>query len=169
MKKETKHPQDSILKEEKNILEIEISKETAEQIKEIIENYLWEKDEGLRRILGAGIGFLLAQKINLEKTDEKEKIRTLTRELTLSEGRLAGTRYRMAEMTFTIHRWELASGSLQSLGAATDKIVVRQNNELAEMRETIVRLNQENQDLQNALSIKSDGGSFFKRKTKSLK
>ena len=149
-------------KQEKIMLAVELSSETGKQIQELAKLFLWEENEALIKIIGAGIDYLLSQNIIDQKTDTEDKIISLTRELVKSEGRAAGAKYRLAEVKELIRRWELSSGSLQSLGSATEKIIIRQNNEHADLRKTITALEKENTKLRVELSKQRRHG-FFKQ------
>jgi len=123
--------------EEKVSLTFEVSSETADQMSQLVSEHIWERSEGLRIILGAGIGALITQSVLKERENAEDRIIGLSRELVLSEGRLAATGYKLAEIRELIHQWEISSGALQEMGARLEKVVFRQNEEIKELKTKI--------------------------------
>ena len=130
--------------EEKVSLTFEVSSETADQLSQLVSEHIWERSEGLRIILGAGIGALITQRVLKERKNVEDRIIGLSHELVLSEGRLAATNYKLAEIRELIHRWEISSGALQEMGARLEKIVFRQNEEIKELKAILIVQEEEN-------------------------
>jgi len=121
--------------EEKKIkLEIEIAPETATQLNRLFSEHFWERADGLRTILGVGIGTLIAQQIEKKNEDSQTKIISLTRELVQSEGRLSGVQFELAEIKELNRRWELSTGSIHAMNATLEKVILQQNNEISEIK-----------------------------------
>lgn len=127
-----------MLSEDTIVLEIEVTRETAEEVKALIAERLWEPNEGLRMILGAGISALATEVLRDPKT-EQEKIIQLSQLLTRAEGRLAGTRFDLSEARDALKRWELSNGAIRELTVSLEQIIKRQNREIDELKECLMR------------------------------
>lgn len=115
---------------EKVSVTIEITAGMERDLRDLIEAHLWSTEAGLRSVLGAGIGTLLAERVREARTDA-EKVRQLTRLLAEAEGRLAAARFELAEAREELRRWELASGAITKIAQELGDTLQRQNRELA--------------------------------------
>jgi hypothetical protein len=115
-----------------DILQVRVSTEMAKELRELAESYLWEGEEGLRMILGAGKAALEAQRLIQEEegASNDARLRHLTRQLVRSEGRLAATRYRLFEAEQEINRLVLSNAGLRELGLGMEKALNRQLEEI---------------------------------------
>jgi hypothetical protein len=121
------------LNEDVVVLEIEVTKQTVQDLKNMISEHLWDFNAGLRLILGAGLGALMAQRVKDAQTDQ-EKTLKLTRLLTESEGRLVGSRYELSEIKNILKRWELSDGGTRELVVSAQQVIQRQHQELDELK-----------------------------------
>ena len=78
----------------------------------------------------------MAQRARDQGTEENRVV-ALSRELTLSEGRLAATRFELVEIKELNRRWEMSIGSIQAMNATLGKIINRQNGEILELKSQI--------------------------------
>ena len=119
-----------------DLLEIAVPAEMANELAELASFYVWEKAEGLRIILGAGMGALQAQRQVQEDgdSDPEVKLRHLTRQLVRSEGRLAASRYRLFEAEQELRRLELSNAGLRELGIGLERANRRQLDEIEKLR-----------------------------------
>ncbi len=122
----------------RKVVQIEVAAETLGDLQGIIRSYYWDSDEGLRMVLGAGIGALLAERV-LAGEVEADKIRLLTRRLTESEGKLAGVRHALSEAHEVIKKWELSNGAIRELTLSLEQTIRRQNQEIDELRARLER------------------------------
>ena len=126
-------------------VEFDISKETAEKVNQLVKNRLWDKDKGLRIIFGCGLGYLFAE--DIVKNNDADKITTLSRELALCEGKFSAASYELADYKRMVHRWELSSGSIKTMGAALEKVALDQREQIAELKKRNQELLAENEKL----------------------
>ena len=132
------------------ILEVEVTQETMQELKALMDEHLWEPDEGLRMILGAGLGALTAERVREAYTDQ-EKIIQLSQRLARAEGRLVTTRFDLSEVRQDIKRWELSTGAVREMAAGSEKVIRRQNSEIDEMKDLILKQQAEIKHLQAQL------------------
>jgi hypothetical protein len=115
------------------VVQIEVTTEMPEDLKEIIQSYYWDSDEGLRMVLGAGIGALTSQRV-LAGDTEADKILLLTRRLAESEGKLAGVGHALSEANEVIKKWELSNGAFRELTVSLEQTIRQQNEEIDGLR-----------------------------------
>ena len=133
-------------------LEIYVTPEMASELEELISEHLWEQADGLRILLGAGMGAVKAQSI--AKSDgqtESETITRLSQQLIRTESRLASTRFQLAEVKELNQRWELSAGSVYSSGATFEKIVLDQRTEIGELKARLAEQQKEIEHLHAAV------------------
>lgn len=140
-------------------LEIVVPSEMAKELRELVNAYLWEPDEGLRTILGAGMAALEAQRLLQEDSGSSEevKLRHLTRQLVRSEGRLAATRYRLFEAEEEIKRVVFSNAGLRELGMGMDKAITRQIAEIEKLKQELKEKHEEIEALNSQLSLELQG------------
>jgi len=131
-----------MLNEDTIVLEIEVTRETAGELKALVAAFLWEPNEGLRMILGAGIGALITERSKEVQTDS-EKIRQISRLLVESEGRLASTRFNLSEAKQALKRWELSNGAIRELIVSIEQVIRRQNQEIDELKSRLKQRDEE--------------------------
>ncbi|MEX2144459.1 MAG: hypothetical protein WD740_07685 [Anaerolineales bacterium] len=112
---------------------IEVTDDTLEELKEIIQLHWWDFNEGIRRILGAGIGTLLAEE-TAESSSAESRIGLLSQRLVMSEGKLAGERFELSGMRQTARRLELSNNALHEATSMLAATVGRQNEELVKLK-----------------------------------
>lgn len=139
-----------------NRVEIVIDSEMAEQLDELFEEHLWERANGLRMLLGAGIAAMLLRREKLAGDDKEREIISLKRLLTESEGRLASVRFGLHEAQENIKHWELASGTLQSMSMALEKVIRNQADKISELKVQLKSQEQEIERLQTQLGNPAD-------------
>jgi len=98
-------------------LEIEVTAETFHDLGVLIAEEGWEYDEGLRLVLGAGLGTVRAQRGRQSMQGGEDIDTTLDRlmsRLKEVESSLAVTRFRLYEYQQTNQGWELSTGAFRS-------------------------------------------------------
>jgi hypothetical protein len=125
---------------EKVVLTVEVSKATERDLRALIATHLWSAEDGLRIILGAGIGVLLAEEVRDAASDSA---RAFARQLAETEGRLAAVRYELSDAREQLKRWELSSGAIASLAQNLEDTLRRQNGEIEALKELLKERDQE--------------------------
>ena len=121
---------------------IEVTDDTLDDLKQIIQTRWWDFNEGLQRILGAGIGALLAEE-TAESSTAESRIGLLSQRLVRSEGKLAGERFELSGMRQTAKRLELSNNALHEATSMLAATVGRQNEELAKLKTQLMRRERE--------------------------
>jgi len=95
-------------------LEIQVTIETDKDIKTFIEEQGWDEPEGLRIILGAGLGYLRGKPFlgYVEETGLFQDPKQLVILLAKAEASLASMRFRMFELQQMNNHWELSNGAV---------------------------------------------------------
>lgn len=131
-----------MLNEDTVVLEIEVTRETAGELKALVAEHLWEPDEGLHMILGAGVGALTAESVREPRTEQENIIR-LSQLLTRAEGRLACVRFDLSEAKEALKRWELSNGAIRELTVSLEQMIRRQNQEIDELKSRLKQRDEE--------------------------
>ncbi|MCL4561176.1 MAG: hypothetical protein M1281_11235 [Chloroflexi bacterium] len=132
-------------------LEVHVTEDVANDLYQFISRQGWEYEEGLRLLLGAGMGYLRSSKI-LSETDPESKekeIHQLIARLVETESRLAATRFRMSELQQANESWELSTGAVNTERVGLSNVVKRQREEIDQLHAEVDRLKQENAQLMN--------------------
>ncbi|NMB58543.1 MAG: hypothetical protein GYA12_05190 [Chloroflexi bacterium] len=102
-------------------IEINISDDTREKIVLLMNERGWDWEEGLRLILGAGLGFYLAQNpINGEGENSHTK---LIRQYMSAESELASLRFKVYELSESNRNWNLTQGAIEKENIALKNLV----------------------------------------------
>ena len=131
----------------------------AKELRELVNFYIWEPNEGLRMILGAGMAALEAQRLLQEDSGSSEevKLRHLTRKLVRSEGRLSAARYRLFEAEEEIKRLVFSNAGLCELGMGMDKAIARQIEEIEKLKQELKEKQAEIEALKSRQSLELQG------------
>lgn len=140
--------------EERVTFEITVEAETAREIERVIAENGWEQAEGLRLILGSGLGYITGEK-TLQAvaagTMTAQDLETIVSRMIETESRLAVLRFRAFELERDNQAWELSTGAIQN-----DRVGLR---ELAwRLREEIAALKMENERLRAQLPAQETTG-----------
>jgi hypothetical protein len=121
-------------------LEVWLDPASAREIDQLITQRGWNREEGLRIILGAGAGFLRGEKVlqvaAIGQRTEEELERLLKR-LIETESSLASARFRMQELEQANRAWELSTGAIRNENLALKGVLERQKTELQELRKQL--------------------------------
>lgn len=123
--------------------EVTVEGETARKIEHVIAENGWERADGLRLILGSGLGYIKGDQI-LKAIESgamtAEDLQRLVSRMVETESRLAVLRFRAFEMEKANQAWELSTGAIQN-----DRIGLR--GVVHRLREEIAALKAENKQL----------------------
>ena len=123
--------------------EITVESETAREIEHVMAENGWEQAEGLRLILGSGLGYIKGEK-TLEAaaagTMTAEDLQKLVSRMMETESRLAVLRFRAFEMEKANQAWELSTGAIQNERMGLRGVVHRLREENAALKAEIERL-----------------------------
>jgi len=134
--------------------EITVASATAREIERVIAENGWERAEGLRLLLGSGLGYVKGEKI-LQAVESgtmtAQDLQTVVSRMMETESRLAVLRFRAFEMEKANQAWELSTGAIQN-----DRVGLR---ELAwHLRDEIAALKAENERLRAQLPAPAASG-----------
>lgn len=127
---------------QKETVQITVTSETLRELNHLIRLRNWEPSEGYRIILGAGLGYLLAQSISDSEnaTGSPQDSERLTARLVQTESMLASLRFRAFELQQQTSNWELSSGAVYQENMALKNLVNRQREEIADLRLKLTEL-----------------------------
>ena len=115
-------------------LAVQVDAETRQKIEDLCQKKEWELEEGLRLLLGTGLGFYLHQlALDGLATSDVENYNDLMRMFIKNEASLASTRYKLFEMMQSNQNWQLTMGAIE--------------NESKALKGTVQRLREENEAL----------------------
>ena len=130
-------------------LEITVTPETARDIDKLLSEQGWDSTEGLRILLGMGLGAVRGEQARSK--DESAKKRMVARLMEV-EGSLAVLRSRMFEMEKANQSWELSTGAIRTQNIGFQGLINRQKEEIAELK----KVNLSQQDEINSLYSQLD-------------
>ncbi len=94
-------------------IRLNITDETYEELLALIRSRGWEEEDGLRILLGAGLGALRAAEFEAEEENGLPKnMAELAARLSRTESQLAYLRFRVMELEEDNRNWQLASGPI---------------------------------------------------------
>ncbi len=134
------------------VLEIAVARETAAELKALVDEHLWQPNEGLRMILAAGLGAMRSQRIGEDGSPQKRLVR-LAQQLVRSEGRLAALRFDLSEAHRAIKNWELSSGAIREMCVSIEQVIRRQNEEIDGLRTQLNECRLEIERLRTQLAL----------------
>ncbi|BCY17254.1 hypothetical protein hrd7_11030 [Leptolinea sp. HRD-7] len=102
-------------------IEINISDDTREKIVLLMNERGWDWEEGLRLILGAGLGFYLAQ--NPINGEGENSHTNLIRQYMSAESELASLRFKVYELSESNRNWNLTQGAIEKENIALKNLV----------------------------------------------
>jgi chromosome segregation ATPase len=126
---------------EKVVVTITITKAMENDLRTLIEAHMWSAEEGLRLVLGAGIGALLAEGVRDASTGAEQAL-ALSRLLAEAQGKLAGARYELADAREQLRRWEMSSGAIAKIAQDVETTLRRQNSEIDALRAQLAQQEQ---------------------------
>jgi|YNPNPStandDraft_1061719.scaffolds.fasta_scaffold01546_4 hypothetical protein len=129
---------------QKETVQITVTSETLRELNHLIRLRNWEPSEGYRIILGAGLGYLLAQSLSESEniTGLPQDLERLTARLVETESMLASLRFRAFELQQQTSNWELSNGAVFQENMALKNLVKRQREEIADLRLKLKELQQ---------------------------
>ena len=117
--------------------EVTVESETAHEIERVIAENGWERTEGLRLILGSGLGYLQGEK-TLKAIESgamtAQDLHKLVSRLMDTESRLAVLRFRAFELQRANQNWELSTGAIQNDRMGLRGVVQRLREEIAALK-----------------------------------
>ena len=135
-------------------LEITVASATAREIERVMVENGWERAEGLRLILGSGLGYLQGEK-TLKAIEAgamtAQDLHKLVSRMMDTESRLAVLRFRAFELQRANQNWELSTGAIQNERMGLRGVVHR-------LREEIAALKAENAQLRRQLPAQETSG-----------
>ncbi|WP_299029867.1 hypothetical protein [uncultured Thermanaerothrix sp.] len=125
-------------------LTIEVDSETAAEIVAVLQAEGWQPAEGYRLLLGAGLGYAQGQAVLRQiasgQLSEAEAMRQLLERLTLVEGKLANTRFRLFEVETENKHWHLTSGAIRTQNVILNEYAEKLKAENEALRREIAAL-----------------------------
>jgi len=117
--------------------EITVASETAREIERVIAENGWEHSEGLRLLLGSGLGYVKGEKI-LHAVESgamtAQDLQTVVSRMMETESRLAVLRFRAFELERANRDWELSTGAVQNERMGLRGVVQRLREEIAALK-----------------------------------
>jgi len=124
-------------------LEITVAGETAREIERVIAENGWEHAEGLRLLLGSGLGYVKGEKI-LQAVESgtmtAQDLQAVVSRMMETESRLAVLRFRAFEMGKANQAWELSTGAIQNDRVGLRELAWRLRAEMAALKAENERL-----------------------------
>jgi hypothetical protein len=141
-------------------LEVEVTAETSHDLDVLIAEEGWERDDGLRIILGAGLGAVRSQRFeqarlsgvgahpgqNIDNENRRFQVRLLK-----VEQSLAVLRFKLFEAQQANTSWELSTGAIRNENLGLRGTLERQRNELSALNDRVRALENENAALKSLL------------------
>lgn len=127
---------------------IQVTDQTAKDLEDVIREMGYEREEGLRTILGAG---LMAIRHEQASPDAATKNKSWLRWLEVEKD-LAVTRYRLFREMEANRRWELSTGAVQTQNVGYEQLIKNQNQEIDSLREKLKQAELERSKLQDELN-----------------
>jgi hypothetical protein len=135
-------------------IEIQLTQQTLEDILALIHSEGWEEQEGLRIILGAGLGYLRVKTLpeNEKENGLPKNQQQLVSRLVEAESLLAAMRFRMFELQNANKNWELSNGAVFKENIGLKNLASRHIAEIRVLKATIINLEAEVVELKNQQS-----------------
>jgi hypothetical protein len=145
-------------KNELQTINIQISSDTIQRIKSVIQQKDWEFDQGVRRILGAGLGYL-EMETHLQNDSEPEKD-SLIRRIIEAESLIASLQFKLFETESANQNWNLSSGAILGENIGLKNVAMKQLKRIdrltlqnALLNKEILELKEQNEKLLNKSEI----------------
>jgi len=119
---------------------------TVQKIEAINQEKGWEFDQGMRRILGAGLGFLEMGELENAGADP-DPHGGLVRRVIESESIIASLQFKLFESETANTNWELSSGAIATENHGLRETAFKQLERIDELTRTINQLRKENLEL----------------------
>ncbi len=152
---------DSVSEEPRVVkLEIEVTSETARDLGMLILEKGWEYEDGLRMILGAGLGCLRMESAIQGKAlgqSEDETLKPIRQRLIGTEARLAAIRYQLYVAQQKNEAWELSTGAIEKKSYNVEIVAQRQRQEIAALKERVRQQQEEIDRLRTQLESARSG------------
>lgn len=116
-------------------LEILVASETAKDVEDLIKEKGWEREDGLRLLVGAG---LMAVRLHPFEDNEDQTLPTEARTRWLKvEGNLAVVGFRLFEALEANRAWELSTGSIRKQNAWLENVLKQKQGEIEEFKKAL--------------------------------
>ena len=135
-------------------LEIEVTADTSHDLGVLFAEEGWENAEGLRLVIGAGLGTVRARRAMQSMQAGENLDATLDRlmsRLMEVESSLAVTRFRLYEYQQANQGWELSTGAIRRENLGFQGVLERKRNELSALNDRVRALENENTALKSLL------------------
>jgi len=135
-------------------ISIDISSDTIQRIETINQQKKWGFDQGIRRIIGAGLGFLEMEMT--QKDDPSPNSNTaLVKRLIEGESIIASLQYKLYEIETANKNWKLSSGAIQTENSGLRGIAFKHLEIIDTLTRSNIQLKKENLELVKELEIHS--------------
>jgi chromosome segregation ATPase len=129
-------------------LEVWVTREMAEDLRALLQEEGWTQDEGLRLILGAGMGAVRAAQAEAdlenealpEANDAPPTFEAMRRRLIHVEASLAVLRFRLFEAQEANRAWNLSTGAIQAENVGLNALVKRQKEDIEALKARLAEL-----------------------------
>lgn len=144
-------------------LKVAVTPETAEDIEKLLREQRWDPAEGLRILIGMGLGAVRGERARMDADAQARMVARLME----VEGSLAVLRSRMFETQKADKSWELSIGAIHNQNLGYQGIIDRLREELEILRSENERLLTEIHDLRAGYSSTPLQPRFEKRSVRS--
>jgi len=124
-------------------IEVEVTAETAHDIENLVQEMGWDYAEGIRILLGSGLGAIRAQaalEAHQCQDPDAEPIERMGRRLMEVESSLAVLRFRLFETNRDNEAWNLSTGAIRNENIGLKNLVERQREEINALKATLAEL-----------------------------
>ncbi|MCX8025618.1 MAG: hypothetical protein N3A60_10480 [Thermanaerothrix sp.] len=129
-------------------LEVWVTHQMAEDLRALLQEEGWTQDEGLRLILGAGMGAVRAAQAEADLEDEAlpeandapPTFEAMRQRLIHVEASLAVLRFRLFETQEANRAWNLSTGAIQAENVGLNALVKRQKEEIEALKACLAEL-----------------------------
>ena len=123
-------------------LEIFVTPETAGDIESLITEKQWEKQEGLRILLGAGLAAIRTRLFDQDEIEDGFDSKLKSRLMEVEQS-LAVLRFQLFEALERNRSWELSSGAIQKAKIGYESIMKSQRQVIEDLRKTVKKMDLE--------------------------
>lgn len=146
------------------IVQIQITQDTTQRIQFINQQNKWDFEQGVRRILGAGLGFLEMESFDKSEPPTDEKA-ALIRRVIEGESIIASLQYKLFEEETANKNWKLSSGAIEVENNGLRQAAFRHLQRVDELTLSNSRLTKENEELKEQIKDLTAGREQSRRST----
>lgn len=131
-------------------VQLQITQDTIQRIQSINQQNNWEFEQGIRRILGAGLGYLEMHSFIEEDPSPDEKA-ALIRRVIEGESIIASLQYKLFEIESVNKNWKLSSGAIQTENIGLRKAAFNHLKNIDSLTLGMAQLKKENDELKKQI------------------